>query len=90
MAKNIDWEQIVNGLAGPFPEVGLAPPQIETEDTDVPTGEFYKLSMIVYFFTDDKTGKTYTTQKHWLTEYPGSVNLDQVKEVIKKDYKKGT
>jgi len=85
--KDIDWRQIVNGLTGPFPEVGSGPSEIESQDRQRleldDMGEFHKLSMVIYFFTDNETGKTFTTQRHWLTEF-GEVSLREALSAIKR------
>ena len=86
--KEIDWRTVINGLTGPFPEVGADPSPTESQDRQKleldDMGEFSRLSMVIYFFTDNETGKTFTTQRHWLTEY-GDVSLrDALSEIKKK------
>lgn len=84
---DMDWRKVINDLNGPFPEVGSDIPELEVirkskVGPDDP-GDFSKLSMVVYFFVDKETGKTYSTQKHWLVEY-GEVPLREAIQVIKK------
>lgn len=75
---NINWAKEIQSLNGPFPEVGIEPPDIEKISKSRPeledSGEFSKLVTEIYFFIDKETGKTYTMQKHWLAEY-GTVSL---------------
>jgi len=83
----IDWRNVINGMVGPFPEGGEEMPELEIikknkvglEDK----GEFSKLSMVIWFFTDSETGKTYTMQKHWLIDH-GEVSLREALLAIKK------
>lgn len=86
--EELDWAKLVNDLdEEPLSEKGLNPPDLEVirkkklglEDA----GDFSKLSMVVYFFVDKETGKTYTMQKHWIVEY-GEVTLRDALLTIKK------
>jgi hypothetical protein len=83
---SIDWENIINGLTGPFPEVGSNPPDIEMfkkKFNPDDLGQFSKLTTEIYFFVDKDTKKTYTKEKHWIVEY-GEVSLKDAQEAIKK------
>lgn len=87
--KEINWREVVNKMTGPFPETGIDTPAFEVikkkpELSPDDVGEFSKLSMVIYFFTDPRTGKTYTAQRHWLMEF-GEVELrDALKAIEKK------
>lgn len=86
--NDIDWRKVVNNINGPFPEIGSDIPELEIIRKDKiglqDKGEFSKLSMVVYFFSDKETGKTYSTQRHWLVEF-GEVPLKQAIEAIKRN-----
>lgn len=84
---NIDWEKEINRIRGPWPEVGYDPPEMEFIRNKIPaldqTGDFSKITTEVYFFIDNDTGKTYTMEKHWLTEF-GEVPLRDALQHIKR------
>lgn len=90
MVPEINWKEEVNKLTGPFPEVGMGAPQMELLEVKKSKlklegkGQFSKLSTEIFFFVDKQTGKTYTMQKHWLTEY-GEVSLREALIAVKKD-----
>lgn len=82
-----DWEGIINGMDFELPENGSNPPTLEMSKRKIPElvdkGEFSKLTTEVYFFINKEDNKTYTMQKHWLSEY-GEVALRDALLVIKK------
>ncbi len=86
----VDWENIINNLSVPAPEVGASPPTIESikKGVDLETeGEFSKLTIQIWFFVDKETGKTYTTQKHNIIEYGDDIELGDAIAEIKRQQK---
>jgi hypothetical protein len=88
---DIDWRKEIENLGGPpMPEVGADPPTFEVIQVDKPEvsladmGDFSKLRIDIYFFAATETGKTYTMQKQFLTEY-GEVPLKDALAHIKKN-----
>lgn len=84
----VNWEQEINALdVENLSEKGLDSPELESLHPGYPSldglGDYSKLTTEVYFYVDKKSGKTYTMQKHWLTEY-GEVSLREVLLHIKK------
>ena len=87
MTEDINWRNIINDIDIDLPSDGLDANILEAIPTNVPAledmGDFSKLTTEVYFFVDKKTKKTYTMQKHWMTEY-GEVPLRLVLLSLKK------
>jgi hypothetical protein len=86
---DIDWRKEINKMRGPFPEVGIDAPEAETIKSNLPAldqeGDFSKMTTEVYFFVDNDSGKVYTMEKHWMTEFgevPLKVALQYIKRVI--------
>lgn len=90
---DIDWRSIINGLPGPFPEVGDDPPDMEMIPEEEPpnkfnlkmdtVGEYSKLIVEIHFFNVPETGKKYTMQNHLMEDY-GELTLKEVLQSIKK------
>lgn len=88
---DVNWEEEINSLdVEDLSEKGLTPSSLESLHPNVPAlediGDYSKLTTEVFFYVDKKTGKTFTMQKHWLTEY-GEVSLRNVLLHIKKERK---
>lgn len=93
MAKEGDfWKQIINSLTGPFPEVGQEAPETELiKDSDGINidvkGNFFRVSMDIYFFLDLESGKYYTMQNQTMHDF-GEMDLGAAIELAKKKKKK--
>ncbi len=87
MTEDINWRNIINDIDIDLPSDGIDASTLESIPKNVPeledVGDFSKLTTEVYFFVDKKTKKTYTMQKHWMTEY-GEVPLRMVLLSLKK------
>lgn len=64
------WREQINGLSGPFPEVGRLPPELEVipQDIRIRRGKFTKMSFDVYLFTDIEDNRSFmisNNQKMW-------------------------
>lgn len=75
----VNWEKEIEGLTGPFPEVGSDPPAMESITVEQPKkknlpdlddiGEFTKIITEVFIFEDFDNGKRYSMQRHEVEDY---------------------
>lgn len=87
------WRKTLEGLRGPFPEIGDDPPAIELEEEEEkPTiggidpdalGNFSRLTMDVWFFMNTETNKYYMMQSQGMTDY-GEKVLREAVEMVKR------
>lgn len=93
------WENIINSLTGPFPEVGDDPPTEESMsltpvipkvtkkfngiDPDA-VGKLAKITMNIYFFFDNETNKQFLMQDQRMSDL-GEMTLAEAAEIVQKN-----
>lgn len=93
------WAKIINGMTGPFPEVGADPPILESttiEATEVTkevktsseinpeaVGNLSRVTMDLYFFMDSETSKYFLMQNQIMRDL-GEMTLEEAAEIVKK------
>lgn len=85
------WKNTINSMIGPFPEMGIEPPDLESINDGrahlETLGNFSKVTLDVYFFLNSKENKYFTMQTQVMTDF-GEISLGKAVEMVRKKKRK--